>query len=337
MTIFEAAEKLPGPEGSRTAPGYYPATTSGARRTSTKIRPPAALSKVPANSADRRNCRNTACGFFIWRRNFATTAPIPACAWRHVRGRRFTKRPEDGIVLIDQSRCRGYRKCVEGCPYKKAIYRPTTHTSEKCNGCFPRIEGKDAALSPTGARAETRCMAACVGKIRLQGLVKTGSDGTWEADPKNPLYYLSASDRWRCRCIRNSARNPTAFIFRPGGCRAVTWCKCSARASIMPSNNTVAPIANCWPCCNCFEPIARSYFGSKWKKVRRWRKSKSRCQTANRKRRKSSTIRSSAITNSGKKWCELRWKNPRSNARRRPMSIPSELGSRAQQQIGEES
>ena len=58
------------------------------------------------------------------------------------------KRPEDGIVLIDQSRCRGYRKCVEGCPYKKAMYRPTTRTSEKCVGCFPRIEGKDPTRQP---------------------------------------------------------------------------------------------------------------------------------------------------------------------------------------------
>ena len=100
------------------------------------------------------------------------------------------KRPEDGIVLVDQSRCRGYRKCVEGCPYKKAMYRPSTRTTEKCIGCFPRIEGKDKDVSPTGAPAETRCMSACVGKIRLQGLVKIDENGTWANDPKNPLYFL---------------------------------------------------------------------------------------------------------------------------------------------------
>jgi nitrate reductase beta subunit len=33
-------------------------------------------------------------------------------------------------------------------------------------------------------------MSACVGKIRLQGLVKVGEDGKWEEDPTNPLYYL---------------------------------------------------------------------------------------------------------------------------------------------------
>jgi Fe-S-cluster-containing hydrogenase component 2 len=29
------------------------------------------------------------------------------------------KREEDGIVLVDQAKCRGWRFCVSGCPYKK--------------------------------------------------------------------------------------------------------------------------------------------------------------------------------------------------------------------------
>ena len=33
-------------------------------------------------------------------------------------------------------------------------------------------------------------MSACVGKIRLQGLVKLNSDGTWFHDPSHPLYFL---------------------------------------------------------------------------------------------------------------------------------------------------
>ena len=80
------------------------------------------------------------------------------------------KRQEDGIVLIDQSRCRGYKKCVEQCPYKKPMFRGTTRISEKCIACYPRIEGLDPLTE--GDQMETRCMAACVGKIRLQGLVK---------------------------------------------------------------------------------------------------------------------------------------------------------------------
>jgi nitrate reductase beta subunit len=33
-------------------------------------------------------------------------------------------------------------------------------------------------------------MAACIGQIRMQGLVKMNRDGTWAEDRWNPLYYL---------------------------------------------------------------------------------------------------------------------------------------------------
>ena len=98
------------------------------------------------------------------------------------------KRPEDGIVLIDQSECRGYRKCVEACPYKKSLYRGTTRTSEKCIACYPRVEGLDPEAD--GIPMETRCMAACIGQVRMQGLVKVNPDNTWAEDRQNPLYYL---------------------------------------------------------------------------------------------------------------------------------------------------
>ena len=97
------------------------------------------------------------------------------------------KRPEDGIVLIDQNRCRGYKKCVEQCPYKKPMYRGTTRVSEKCIACYPRIEGKDPLTG--GEPMETRCMAACVGKIRMQSLMRIGDDGLWAEDRWHPLYY----------------------------------------------------------------------------------------------------------------------------------------------------
>ena len=31
------------------------------------------------------------------------------------------KREEDGIVLIDQDKCRGWRMCVSACPYKEDL------------------------------------------------------------------------------------------------------------------------------------------------------------------------------------------------------------------------
>ena len=41
------------------------------------------------------------------------------------------KREEDGIVLIDQEKCRGWRMCVSGCPYKIIYYILASGNSEK--------------------------------------------------------------------------------------------------------------------------------------------------------------------------------------------------------------
>ncbi len=123
------------------------------------------------------------------------------------------KRPEDGIVLIDQKRCRGYRKCVEQCPYKKSMYRANTRTSEKCVACYPRIEGRDPLSE--GVPMETRCMTACVGKIRLQGLVNIGQDGAWAPDPQNPLYYLVRVEKVALPLYPQFGTEPNIYYIPP--------------------------------------------------------------------------------------------------------------------------
>jgi dimethylsulfide dehydrogenase subunit beta/complex iron-sulfur molybdoenzyme family reductase subunit beta len=59
------------------------------------------------------------------------------------------KRQEDGIVLIDQERCRGYRYCVTACPYKKVYFNEKMSKSEKCIFCYPRIEKAYPPLVPS--------------------------------------------------------------------------------------------------------------------------------------------------------------------------------------------
>ena len=71
------------------------------------------------------------------------------------------KRGEDGIVLVDQNRCRGWRACVAACPYKKVFYNWNTGKSEKCILCFPRLESGQAPA----------CFHSCVGRIRYLGNV----------------------------------------------------------------------------------------------------------------------------------------------------------------------
>ncbi|MGQ9694741.1 MAG: 4Fe-4S dicluster domain-containing protein [Thermodesulfobacteriota bacterium] len=86
------------------------------------------------------------------------------------------KREEDGIVLIDQKRCRGYQECVRACPYKKSFFRSYTEKSEKCISCFPGVE----------EGIQTQCVLNCIGKIRLLGF-KNRED---EVRQDNPFDYL---------------------------------------------------------------------------------------------------------------------------------------------------
>jgi nitrate reductase beta subunit len=71
------------------------------------------------------------------------------------------KRGEDGIVLLSQEKCRAWRMCVSGCPYKKTYYNWQTGKSEKCILCYPRLESGHAPA----------CFHSCVGRIRYLGLL----------------------------------------------------------------------------------------------------------------------------------------------------------------------
>jgi nitrate reductase beta subunit len=213
LTVFEAAEKKPGPAGPQRALGYLP--------TDDEWRSPNIHEDTPAGDMFQKEGQyggsTTLPEHKVWFFHLARICnhcTYPACLASCPRNAIY-KRPEDGIVLIDQERCRGYRKCVEGCPYKKAMYRPTTGTSEKCIGCFPRIEGKDSTISPTGAPAETRCMAACVGKIRLQGLVQLTKQGEWAKDPQNPLYYLVRERQVALPLYPQFGTEPNGFYIPP--------------------------------------------------------------------------------------------------------------------------
>ncbi len=94
----------------------------------------------------------------------------PSCAASCPSGAIY-KRAEDGIVLVDQDRCRGWRQCVTGCPYKKIYFNHRTGKAEKCTFCFPRVE----------VGIPTVCSETCVGRLRYIGLMLYDADKVLEA------------------------------------------------------------------------------------------------------------------------------------------------------------
>ena len=99
--------------------------------------------------------------------NHCTNPPCLAACPRKA----IYKREEDGVVLIDQERCRGYQHCVAACPYKKVYFNPLFKRSEKCIFCYPRVE---QGLPPA-------CAQQCVGRIRFVGFLD---------DANGPVYKL---------------------------------------------------------------------------------------------------------------------------------------------------
>ena len=161
-TIFEAA-----PAGERLV-GIRPADEDYAYP---NVGEDDCVGEIDAGSAQAMTHMN----WFFYLARICNHCTYPACLASCPRGSIY-KRQEDGIVLVDQSRCRGYQECVKGCPYKKVFFNPMTGTSEKCIACFPKIE---EGIQP-------QCFVNCIGKIRMAGWIS--KPGEERAD--NPIDYL---------------------------------------------------------------------------------------------------------------------------------------------------
>ncbi|MCK6486033.1 MAG: nitrate oxidoreductase subunit beta [Phycisphaerae bacterium] len=186
--IFEAPELVARGSQPNLVLGYLPTEEEWTAPNIHEDTPPGGLTKpMDFGRGEELTADKKHTTWFYYLARLCNHCSYPACLAACPRNAIY-KRPEDGIVLIDQQECRGYRKCVEACPYKKSMYRGTTRTSEKCIACYPRIEGRDPESD--GVPMETRCMAACIGQVRMQGLVKVDQDNVWIEDRYNPIYYL---------------------------------------------------------------------------------------------------------------------------------------------------
>ncbi|HJN43991.1 MAG: nitrate reductase subunit beta [Acidobacteria bacterium] len=130
------------------------------------------------------------------------------------------KRGEDGIVLLRQDKCRAWRMCISGCPYKKTYYNWSTGKSEKCILCYPRLESGHAPA----------CFHSCVGRIRYLGVLLYDADRINEAasasdaelvdlqrdiiqDPSDPEVVSAAKANGVSDAMINAAQNSPTYRF----------------------------------------------------------------------------------------------------------------------------
>lgn len=161
-TIFEAA-----PSGERVL-GYLPETED-------YISPNIGEDEISSTIQKGAFFKNVHTAWMFYLARICNHCTYPACLAACPRNAIY-KRDEDGVVLIDQTRCRGYKECVRACPYKKTFYNLVTRTSEKCIACYPLLEKGE----------QPRCVQTCIGKIRLQGWISKPD----QIDEDNPIDYI---------------------------------------------------------------------------------------------------------------------------------------------------
>ena len=116
------------------------------------------------------NKRNARCWASLPDVSATAVRALPESFVRGLMPLRFDyKREEDGIVLIDQDKCRGWRMCF------RLSVQEDLQLEER--------QGREVhlLLSPHRSRAADRCSETCVGRIRYLGVLLYDADRIQEA------------------------------------------------------------------------------------------------------------------------------------------------------------
>ncbi|MEL7563821.1 MAG: 4Fe-4S dicluster domain-containing protein [Dehalobacterium sp.] len=117
----------------------------------------------------------------------------PACV-RNCPTKAMHKR-EDGIVLVDQTKCVGCGYCSWSCPYGTPILDPVKKVMSKCTLCAERIGHSEVPF----------CVANCPGKARIFGDLN---------DPNSEVSKLIAIRKGRQLCPENGT-GPSVYYVGP--------------------------------------------------------------------------------------------------------------------------
>lgn len=114
--------------------------------------------------------------YFFYLPRICNHCTHPACVEACPRSAIY-KREEDGIVVINEDRCKGLRFCKEACPYKRIYFNPVLDKSQKCIFCFPRLE---QGVAPA-------CARQCPGRMRHIGYLDDENSSVYKLVHKHKV------------------------------------------------------------------------------------------------------------------------------------------------------
>lgn len=136
------------------------------------------------------------------------------------------KREEDGIVVLDQERCRGYRYCIKACPYKKIYFNESPANRRSVSSAIPVWKKARSMPAPSNA---------------LAGYALSVYWTTRNHRYPNLCMYTASP----CHCFPRKGPSPMSSMFlrlthpsaeimerassKTLACRSITWFICLAR------------------------------------------------------------------------------------------------------------
>ena len=151
--------------------------------------------------------------YFFYLQRICNHCTYPGCLAACPR-KAIYKRPEDGIVLIDQNRCRGTRSAWSN-----------VHTKSQCIGvrlgsprsASPAIRGsRGKILSPAASRWKPGVWRPAWVRFACRTSSRSARTDCGRKIGGTPCITPSGWNRWRCRCTRNGAPSRTGITFPRG-------------------------------------------------------------------------------------------------------------------------
>ena len=93
-----------------------------------------------------------------------------------------TFKTEDGVVLVDDTRCIGCRYCIQACPYGARYIHPVRMTADKCTFCYHRVR---QGMLPA-------CVEVCPTQARIFGDLASNASPLTRFERMNKLHVLKA-------------------------------------------------------------------------------------------------------------------------------------------------
>jgi steroid C-25 hydroxylase beta subunit len=116
------------------------------------------------------------------------------------------KREDFGVILRDETRCRGAQMCARACPYKKIYFDSIHNISQHCIGCFPRLEH---GVAPA-------CVRQCPGRAVFVGF-REDTHGAVHALVERYKVALPLHPEWNTQPNVFYVPPLSAFVVRPDG------------------------------------------------------------------------------------------------------------------------